>query len=163
LTLTIKHKDGSIDTVLFDRADASFVLSHRWCCAKVGRTSYTWTKIGGKQISMHLLIMNPPKGLEVDHVNGNGLDNRRKNLRSVSHVVNLQNRKISVMAKTSRYRGVCWRASKKHWRAYVYFNGKYFEVGTYKDEKMAAMRASAFREVLLKTATGRLSSGEEQE
>lgn len=48
-----------------------------------------------KSISIHRDIMNTPKGLQTDHINGNGLDNRRENLRIVTRVVNNQNRKLS--------------------------------------------------------------------
>ena len=53
------------------------------------------TRIKGKNVSirMHRLIMNPPGGLEVDHINGNRLDNRKSNLRCVSHQINVWNTK----------------------------------------------------------------------
>lgn len=53
------------------------------------------TRIKGKSVSirMHRLVMNPPKKLEVDHINGNRLDNRKSNLRCVSHQINAWNTK----------------------------------------------------------------------
>lgn len=49
----------------------------------------------GKQhpLMMHRFILNPPKGVEVDHMNGNALDNRRSNIRLASRAENLRNRK----------------------------------------------------------------------
>lgn len=53
------------------------------------------TRIKGKNVSirMHRLVMNPPRRLEVDHINGNRLDNRKNNLRCVSHQINIWNTK----------------------------------------------------------------------
>ena len=53
------------------------------------------TRAKGKSVSirMHRLVMNPPKRLEVDHINGNRLDNRKSNLRCVSHQINIWNTK----------------------------------------------------------------------
>lgn len=51
-------------------------------------------KVHGKYstIRLHRVITNPPKGLEVDHINGNRLDNRKSNLRIVSHAINAWNK-----------------------------------------------------------------------
>lgn len=46
---------------------------------------------GVDRIYMHRVVLNPPEGLETDHVNGDGLDNRRANLRAVTNSINLAN------------------------------------------------------------------------
>lgn len=55
---------------------------------------YAVAKIDGVKISLHRHLMGNPPGMFVDHVNGNGLDNRRSNLRICTHTQNMQNRRI---------------------------------------------------------------------
>jgi hypothetical protein len=68
----------------------------------------------------------------IDHINGNGLDNRIKNLRTVRHS---ENNKNSAQRKdnTSGYTGVSYRRDSKVWRAYIAVNGKIINLGTYRD------------------------------
>ena len=87
--------------------------------------------------------LNSCDGMEVDHINHNGLDNQKKNLRICSHAENLRNR-LPKKISTSKYLGVQFKTFKrkyknsiyvsKHWQAQI--NGKY--LGLFKDEKTAA-------------------------
>jgi hypothetical protein len=83
-------------------------------------------------------------GFEVDHVNGNGLDNRRANLRTVTHAQNQQNKRANAHA-TSRYRGVYWHKGKRRWAAEAKHNGKTVHLGRYTDEHTAAEAVAAWR------------------
>jgi hypothetical protein len=65
---------------------------------------------------MHRMIMRPPKGMVVDHINGNGLDNRRCNLRICTRQENARNRRKHADGK-SRFLGVYLRGKK--WQAFV--------------------------------------------
>src|SRR3990167_2235442 len=72
-------------------------------------------------VFLHRFILNAPKGLEVDHINGNGLDNRRKNIRLCTKKENMQNRRISIN-NTSGYKGVYYHKSdkrKKRWTVFI--------------------------------------------
>ena len=66
---------------IVDAADYEWLNQWKWCAARTGNLWYAYRKHHGKTIRMHQLIMKPPKGKVVDHINGNGLDNRRANLR----------------------------------------------------------------------------------
>lgn len=91
----------------------------------------------GRQIIflMHRIILKVPKGLFTDHINGNGLDNRRKNLRSCIPRQNLCNRNIGAM-NTSGYKGVS--AQRNKWCAEIYQNGKSRFLGSFKTAEQAA-------------------------
>jgi hypothetical protein len=85
-----------------------------------------------KQLKLHRYLLNAPVNLLVDHINGNGLDNRRENLRLCTNHENQQNqKKWEIWGKrptTSKYKGVCWKKSNRLWvvkvqkRHYGYFN-----------------------------------------
>jgi len=79
----------------------------------------------GTQPKLHRLIVarmlgrDLKKGEHVDHINGNGLDNRRSNLRISSNAQNSANTKKQQGEYTSRYKGVCWLKNIKKWSAYI--------------------------------------------
>lgn len=87
---------------------------------------------------MHRVVAGePPCGLEIDHINGNGLDNRRANLRFVTHAQNLANQRPQ-QGRTSRFRGVCWLRRDQVWRAQIKSGGKTCYLGCFADEEDAA-------------------------
>ena len=79
---------------IVDEEDYNFVNSFSPWYENDGGYAVKKTRIKGANVSirMHRLIANPPKGLVVDHINGNRLDNRRNNLRCVSQAINSWNR-----------------------------------------------------------------------
>jgi hypothetical protein len=84
---------------------------------------------------MHRQIMGAPKGKVVDHINREGLDNRKSNLRPASRSQNNCNRKQK--KGTSKYRGVCLDKRTKKWRAAISFNGMYKHLGLFDTEEEA--------------------------
>lgn len=93
-------------------------------------------KEGGKQKSetMQQLVLKAPNGLMIDHINGNGLDNRKSNLRIVTNRQNCQNRH---QTKTSRFPGVSWNKRRKKWESQAQINGKHKSIGFYETEELA--------------------------
>lgn len=88
---------------LVDDEDYEFLMQWKWCAHFKGHTSYSVRniyigKINGKKrtktIPMHRVIMNPSNIMQIDHINHNGLDNRKENLRIVTIRENGQNRKV---------------------------------------------------------------------
>ncbi len=67
---------------------------------------------------MHRLIMDCPDGMDVDHINGDGLDNRRENLRIVTRSQNLRNRKTFKNSK-SGFKGVIFNPVNGKWKAII--------------------------------------------
>lgn len=78
---------------IIDDSDFEAVSKHSWTgCNSRGELFYARTRIAGKTVMMHRLIMaSECNGLEVDHRDGDGLNNQRSNLRAVTHSENLQN------------------------------------------------------------------------
>lgn len=99
--------------VLVDDNNFSVLNKHRWY---VGKHKYAFRHWRHRPLYMHRFILGARAGQRVDHVNGNGLDNRRKNLRICSHSKNLQNQiRKPGPHKTSRFKGVSWDKRCQRW------------------------------------------------
>ena len=90
-----------------------------------------------KSVYMHRQILNAPPSLECDHINGNGLDNRRCNLRLCTRSQNNMNRHRSC-GGSSRFKGVGRHNPRNKWRAYIGDNGKLHHLGLFANEIDAA-------------------------
>lgn len=120
-----------------DEEDYRLVSHYNWYLKIYKNREYAETTTGGrknrKHIKMHQLILSE-KG--IDHINGNGLDNRRSNLRKVTQQQNLFNAGLRKDNK-SGYRGVNWHASAQKWRSYISLNGKQNHLGLFKNLESA--------------------------
>lgn len=131
---------------LIDKEDSPLILQHKWqyssSSAKRANTNqeYAKTTINGKAVKMHRLIINAPEGMDVDHINGNQLDNRKLNLRICSRIENLRNsKKYKRKTKCSSvYKGVSWHKKAGKWEAGLQFEGKRIWLGLFEDEIEAA-------------------------
>ena len=109
---------------IVDIEDLPRLSETRWFSQKHYSTYYAITNVtkGSSNTShyMHREIMGkPPAGMEIDHINGNGLDNRKENLRFCSHQQNLQARRKKNPKASSKYKGVSWEAKANKWRARI--------------------------------------------
>jgi hypothetical protein len=115
---------------------------HKWYAAKDTRTFYAHRKkrVGKKFVSigMHREILDPPAHLIVDHINHNGLDNRKANLRLATCAQNSYNRRQFRKNKSSKYIGVSWKEWTKNWAAIICYKRENIIVGYFKDEIQAA-------------------------
>ncbi len=69
-------------------------------------------------VKMHREIMKPPEGLQIDHINHNGLDNRKCNLRICTGSQNNWNGRLH-KNNTSGFKGVSWKKQSKKWVAQI--------------------------------------------
>lgn len=94
--------------------------------------------INGRNVTcyLHRVIMNAPPGVQVDHINGDTLDNRRCNLRLCTHKENGHNRKLQ--GGTSKFKGVTWHKRDRKWQAGIRHNGKQIHLGYFNDDVEAA-------------------------
>ena len=79
---------------------------------------------------MHRVIINAPKDMQVDHINGNRLDNRRCNLRLATDGQNMGNSKIP-RHNTSGFKGVSWDKRREQWEAYISKKDKKIHLGRF--------------------------------
>lgn len=91
-----------------------------------------------KRIRMHRLILNAQQDKQVDHVNHNGLDNRKRNLRIVTNSQNAMNSRLR-KDNTSGYKGVTWSKDKNKWQAQIAINKKYINLGRYSSIQEASL------------------------
>lgn len=128
---------------IVDAEDYERLMQYKWYANKGARTWYAQRNqcIPGsnKQISipMHRFILNAPDDMLVDHINGNGLDNRKANLRLATYPQNSRNQSKRRGKYTSKYKGVCLMEGK-YWYAKIRVNGKQIYLGSYKTEIEAA-------------------------
>jgi hypothetical protein len=129
---------------IVDPDDFYWLSRHKWSASGIGHKFYAVRTTRGphgrksKTHSMHREIARTPKGLECDHINGDGLDNRKANLRSATRQQNIWNSSKRRTARFSKYKGVSRSSSGRLWRATIIANGKWTHLGSYKDEKEAA-------------------------
>ncbi len=121
---------------IVDAADYERVRQYTWCASCSGNRVYAYRKDRGKTVRMHQFIMNPPKGMVVDHIDGNGLNNRESNLRVCTQHQNLFNSRPIV--KSSRFKGVHLYKRTGKWRAGIRHCGRDIHIGTFDDEIEAA-------------------------
>ena len=108
-------------SALVDDEDFPVVSQHKWCAhKKKGYIFYAVRRSGKKFVYLHNQIMG---GLRVDHVNGDGLDNRRCNLRFASHPENCRNHRIH-STNTSGQSGISRDKKSGKWRTYIKFKNR---------------------------------------
>lgn len=119
-----------------DEEDYDKVSKLKWYCSNNDGKLYAVNK-NKKVLYMHRLIMSAPDGYEVDHINGDGLDNRKVNLRLCSSSQNKYNQKLS-SANTSGFKGVTWNKNKGKWQVQIGSRNKYKYLGLFEDKYNAA-------------------------
>lgn len=125
---------------IVNAADLDLIAPFKWFAILSRRTHYAQAceRLGnGRQrsILMHRLILGAPAGSLVDHRDGNGLNNRRSNIRLCDHRENGLNRGPN-RESASQYKGVWCR--KNRWKAAIQISGKTIHLGTFATEEDAA-------------------------
>jgi hypothetical protein len=127
---------------IIDEEDFPLVADYRWCTKEYGNGLFyavtgLWVNGKTKILRMHNLISPPPTGKLVDHINLNGLDNRKENLRFCSKLQNNCNQASHY--GTSKYKGVCWKTSNRKWSAQIGYEYKQVYLGLFESEEEAAL------------------------
>lgn len=128
---------------MVDDADFEALNQWKWSAEKRGNRFYATRQVisaEGKKttVRMHREISRADDGFEVDHADGNGLNNQRANLRICSTAENQQNR--ASVRGSSIYKGVLWDKSHGCWKAKIIVDGKRIMLGSFDTEESAARR-----------------------
>lgn len=128
---------GSIHEISGERAEQA--KSMKWYDNTGG---YCFAIVEGNTKSLHRFLMDAPKGMVVDHINGNVKDSRVENLRICTHYQNLKNRQMN-KNNSSGVRGVTWCKRNKRWYAKIQDRGRGFNLGYFKTIEEASQAYEA--------------------
>lgn len=130
---------------LVDDGDYEMLNQYKWHALKGKGGFYAarnipsaTTKSGHTYQSMHRLIMGNPVGMDIDHINHDGLDNRQSNLRAATRAENGANRLMN-SDNTSGYKGVCFNKATGTWRAGIKVDGKQLYLGLFDTAEQGAL------------------------
>jgi hypothetical protein len=127
--------------MLVDEADVPLLAQYQWKAHRYGDGLWYATATSTRPtLYAHRFITEAQRGWDVDHINGNGLDNRRSNLRVVPHRLNLANQRPQ-LGRSSRFKGVSYFKSGnriKRWVASIKVDGRKSTIGYFLNEEEAA-------------------------
>jgi hypothetical protein len=127
---------------IVDPEDYGHLAKFKWHVCKSGNTFYARRKVAHKKnkktiIYMHRQTIKAPEGFVADHINHNGLDNRKANLRRATWTQNIRHSKKTRNKFQSNYKGLFHRRDGM-WRVLITVNGRRIYLGCFKDEIEAA-------------------------
>lgn len=148
--LIMTAPDGVTENVaLFDLADLPLVQDIRWM---LNDRSYVTGRRGSPRTKLHIYKLHrlvlglvPGDRLVGDHINGDRLDNRRRNLRAVTNQRNVAHQAVINSRGASRFRGVTWDSDRRRWHAQANVDGRRRGIGRYATEAEAAAAVAQFR------------------
>ena len=120
-----------------DPEDYAALARYKWSAARQGRTVYAVRSENGVQIRMHRVIMKAPKGLVCDHIDHDGSNNIKRNLRLCTKRQNGKNQRRRTDGR-SKYKGVSWHKGDRKWHARIYHDGRCYHLGAFASEIAAA-------------------------
>jgi len=167
-TIIVESKTHGTFNITIDTEDHPKVEGRRWYVGKSTSHKYKdvfYVKSNGKRmgagkreptVRLHRVITSAPKGMQIDHINGDPLDNKQSNLRLVTNAENQHNQ--GKRGGSSRYKGICKVKSRakipgpSKWEARIRVSGEKKYLGTYTTQEEAAraydLGVVRFREVV---------------
>jgi hypothetical protein len=134
--VTFALADGA--TTLIDESSLAVARAWAWRVKESGYVAHRVRCANGRRWEfMHRVLAGALPGQQVDHINGDKMDNRRCNLRLCDAFGNARN-KAPGSRNRSGFKGVSWDADKGRWRATIFFDGHKRSLGRFKTKKEAA-------------------------
>lgn len=124
---------GGKDGRAYIDAEFAYLERHKWSLSH----GYAVAMIDGKRAALHRLVLGSPVGEDVDHINGDRLDNRKNNLRICSRAQNNFNRGLTDKNRTG-YKGVYYHKAAKKFAARIQFMRKSYHLGLFNSKLDAA-------------------------
>lgn len=121
-----------------DDEDYDYLNQWKWYAHKCGKRYYA-TRKERKDIllRMHRVLLNMPQAMQIDHIDGDSLNNQKLNLRVCTQAENLRN-KENTRGGTSIFKGVSMAGRHKKWRSQIKLNSKTLHLGYFNSESEAA-------------------------
>lgn len=121
---------------MVDDEDFEMLSQWKWCFGDGYAARSIRVGLNQKHVKMHRVIANTPKGMHTDHINGDGLDNRKENLRICTNAENLRNQGKQ-SNNTSGFKRVGWDKRNRKWAAYIRLNYKKIHLGLFPTPELA--------------------------
>jgi hypothetical protein len=126
---------------IFDSSDVELAKSGCWLAMPTKRSVYAarFQTVGkGKRelVSFHRSAISASAGLDVDHIDGDSLNNKRDNLRPATRSQNARNSRSS-KGSSSQFKGVSWNKRQRKWVSRIMVRGKTINLGTFDNERDA--------------------------
>ena len=123
-----------------DKIDSNLLSKYRWAVSVRNGKNYAKSCVDGKRVYMHRFLLGLEFGnrLQVDHIDNDGLNNTRENLRTCTRSQNYMNR-IKSVGKTSKYKGVYFWKLRDKWGCKIKKDGETFHIGYFLSERDAAI------------------------
>lgn len=122
---------------MVDDEDYDYLIQFKWCYIGIGYAARGNKEHKAVRMHRELLGLKIGDGKEIDHINGNRLDNRKNNLRIVTPTQNRWNRRPNLNSK-SGLKGVSWKEGRKKWGVQIRANKKRYYLGTFTNRIEAA-------------------------
>lgn len=132
-------------TIIIDKDDIDKVNIYQWHIEHSRKNIYyAQASYKGKTIRLHKLIL--PSLKQIDHINHNGLDNRKSNLREATNAENNRNKNFS-RSPLSGYTGIRYNSKAKSYYVRIMVNKKEISLGVYKniEDAIAARKAGELK------------------
>lgn len=129
-----KYGNKKGETII-DLEDIEKCKLHKWHKKEGFRgKEYVFTRINRIPVRLHRFLLNYyEKEYEIDHIDGNGLNNKKENLRIVYHQENCRNQNKLLSNNKSGYTGVHWHTQNYNWTANIKINGKHIHLGSFEN------------------------------
>lgn len=125
---------------MVDDDDFKRISNWKWTALvrKWPYSPYAFRREMHKTIYLHRFIVNAPNGKDVDHIDGDGLNCQKENMRICTHAENQHNYKKCKTKTSSKFKGVCFDPLRNLWAARIKFHGMTISLGRFNTEEQAA-------------------------